>query len=166
MQAAYDITTESPAGQCIPYPTPGFLAIPYLNEIEILDDRVTITGEFYGAVRTIFTDGRGHPTNGELTNQGHSIGSWEGDELVVETTQLEEHRSPVIDGAPMGARRTVTERFRLNADRTRLLIDFSVDDPDYLAEPFQGTAEWVYSPHLELIEIDCDPDVSQRAWQD
>lgn len=164
IQAAYDITTDSPAGKCISYPTPTFLGVPYLNEIEIGDDRVTITGELYDTVRTIYTDGRGHPANGELTNQGHSIGRWEDGALVVDTTLLEEHRSSLIDGSPMGTRRRITERFRLSPDRTRLLIDFHVDDPDYLAEPFSGTLEWVYTPQLDIIPIDCDPDVSRRAW--
>jgi len=163
IQAAYD-PADSPAGQCIAYPTPTFLAVPYLNEIAIFDDRITITGEFYNTVRTIWTDGRGHPDDGELTNQGHSVGHWEGDVLVVDTTLLQEHRSSLIDGSPMGPRRHITERFRLSEDRTQLVIDFRVEDPDYLAEPFSGTLAWVYMPGLELVGIDCDPDVSRRAW--
>ena len=166
IQAAYDVTTDSPAGKCIAYPTPMFLAIPYLNKIEILEDRVVITGELYDTVRTIYTDGRGHPENGALSNQGHSIGRWIGETLEVETTLLEEHRSSIIDGSPMGTQRTITETFRLSEDRTRLLIDFHVDDPEYLAEPFSGTLEWVYMPELELIGIDCDPNVSRRAWEE
>ena len=164
LQAAYDITTDSPAGQCIPYPSPAFLGVPYLNEIEIFDDRMTITGELYNTVRTIYTDGRPHPEGGEPTNQGHSVGHWEDDVLVVETTLLEAHRSSLIDGSPAGTQRRVTERFRLSEERTRLLIDFRVEDPEYLAEPFRGTVEWVYMPELEFIGIDCDPEVSRRAW--
>ena len=164
LQAAYDIATESPAGLCIAYPSPAFLAVPYLNEIEIFDDRVTITGELYNTVRTIYTDGRAHPQGGELTNQGHSVGRWEGGGLMVETTLLEAHRSSLIDGSPASTRRRVTEWLRLSDDRTRLLIDFRVEDPEYLAEPFTGTAEWVYMPELEFIGIDCDPEVSRRAW--
>lgn len=164
LQATYDITTDSPAGKCIPYPTPTFLGVPYLNEIEILEDRITITGEFYNTVRTIYTDGRNHPEGGELSNQGHSIGYWEDEVLVVDTVLLQEHRSSLIDGSPMGSRRRITERFRLNENRTRLLIDFHVEDPEYLAEPFSGTLEWVYMPQLEMIGIDCDPNVSRRAW--
>lgn len=166
MRADYDVSTDSLAGKCIAYPTPMFLAIPYLNEIEILEDRVIISGELYNTVRTIYTDGRSHPDNGELSNQGHSIGRWVGDTLEVETTLLEDHRSSIIDGAPMGTQRTVTETFRLSDDRTRLLIDFRVEDPEYLAEPFSGTLEWVHMPGLELIGIDCDPNVSQRAWEE
>ncbi len=164
IQAAYDITTDSPAGKCVSYPTPTFLGVPYLNEIQLFEDRVVITGELYNTVRTIYTDGRGHPEGGELTNQGHSVGHWEGDTLVVDTALLEAHRSSLIDGSPMGTRRRITERFRLSDDRTRLLIDFHVDDPEYLAQPFSGTLQWVYMPELELINIDCDPDVSRRAW--
>ena len=164
LQASYDIATESPAGHCIAYPSPGFLAVPYLNEIEILENRVTITGELYNTVRTIYTDGREHPENGELTNQGHSVGRWEDGGLLVETTLLAFHRSALIDGSPAGTQRRVTEWFRLSEDRTRLLIDFRVEDPEYLAEPFTGTGEWVYMPELEMIGIDCDPEVSRRAW--
>jgi hypothetical protein len=164
MQAQYDVTRDSPAGRCVPYPTPTFLGVPYLNRITIHEDRIAIEGELFLSERVIYTDGRVHPQGGELSNQGHSIGHWEDDVLVVETTQLEEHRSALIDGAPMGANRRVTERFRLSEDRRRLLIDFVVEDPDYLAEPFVGTMEWDYSPHLELIGIDCDPEVSARPW--
>ena len=164
MQAAYDITSDSPAGKCIAYPAPTFLGVPYLNEIKILDDRILIKGELYNTERTIYTDGRDHPEGGKLTNQGHSIGHWENDVLVVETTLLEEHRSSLIDGSPMGVRRRITEKFRLSPDRTQLLIDFRVEDPDYLAEPFQGTLEWAYMPQLEMVGIDCDPEVSARAW--
>ncbi len=164
LQASYDIATESPAGHCIAYPSPAFLAVPYLNEIEVLDDRVIITGELYNTVRTIHTDGRALPENGELTNQGYSVGRWVDGELHVETALLEAHRSSLIDGSPAGTQRRVYERFRLNEDRSRLLIDFRVEDPEYLAEPFSGTAEWVYMPELELIGIDCDPEVSRRAW--
>ncbi len=48
----------------------------------------------------------------------------------------------------------------------KLLIDFLVEDPDYLAEPFAGTMEWDYAPNLEFIGIDCDPEVSTRPWGD
>lgn len=165
LQASYDIATESPAGHCIAYPSPGFLAVPYLNEIEVLEDRVTITGELYNTIRTIYTDGREIPEEGELTNQGYSVGRWMNGELVVETALLEAHRSSMIDGSPAGTQRRVFERFHLSEDRTRLLIDFRVEDPEYLAEPFSATAEWVYMPELELIGIDCDPEVSRRAWE-
>ena len=163
-QAEYDVTRDSPAGKCIAYPTPTFLGVPYLNEITLGDDRVTIRGELFGSERIIYTDGRGHPENGEHTNQGHSIGQWEGDVLVVDTRLLAEHRSALIDGAPMGTSRHVVERFALSEDGRRLLIDFVVEDPDYLEEPFAGEMEWDFAPQLEFINIDCDPEISAKPW--
>ncbi len=65
---------------------------------------------------------------------------------------------------PAGTQRWVTEWFRLSEDRTRLLIDFRVEDPEYLAETFTGTGAWVYMPELEPIGIGCGPEVSRRAW--
>ncbi|MFL2547211.1 MAG: DUF6152 family protein [Candidatus Rariloculaceae bacterium] len=164
-QEAYDVTRDSPAGKCIAYPTPTFLGVPYLNQITLAEDRVTIRGELFESERVIYTDGRGHPVDGEATNQGHSIGRWEGDVLVVETTQLSEHRSALIDGAPMGTSRRIVERFSLSEDRRRLLIDFVVEDPEYLAEPFAGRMEWDYAPQFTLINIDCDPEISAKPWE-
>ena len=163
-QTEYDVTRDSPAGKCIAYPTPTFLGVPYLNEISVSDDKITIRGELFGSERIIYTDGRSHPENAEHTNQGHSIGWWEDDVLVVETRLLAEHRSALIDGAPMGPNRHVIEQFSLSDDGRRLLINFVVEDPDYLVEPFAGDMEWDFAPQLELINIDCDPAISTKPW--
>ena len=61
------------------------------NAMEILftPGRVTMLGESDGnRLRQIYTDGRGHPDDEELTFHGHSIGRWEGDTLVVETVNV------------------------------------------------------------------------------
>lgn len=163
-QAEYDVARDSPAGKCIAYPTPTFLGVPYLNEIYMSDNKITIRGELFGSERVIYTDGRGHPENAEHTNQGHSIGWWEDDVLVVETRLLAEHRSALIDGAPMGPNRHVIERFSLSDDGRRLLIDFVVEDPDYLTEPFAGDMEWDFAPQFKFINIDCDPEISAKPW--
>ena len=39
--------------------------------------------------RTIYMDGRTHPEDLELSYLGHSIGWWEGDSLVIETTRIQ-----------------------------------------------------------------------------
>ena len=51
--------------------------------------RVTMLGESDGnRLRRIYTDGRGHPEESDPTFHGHSIGHWEGDTLVVDTTDI------------------------------------------------------------------------------
>jgi hypothetical protein len=98
--------------------------------------------------------------NGERTNQGHSIGRWEGDELVVDTTLFADHPSTSGDGVPGGAQKHVIERFAVNEDGRRLDIDVWIEDPQYLAEPFNDSLQWDYTPELQLYRYDCDPALS------
>ena len=146
---------------------PSILVAPYLHEIELREDAVVIRNERFNAERIIYTDGRGHPENGERTNQGHSIGRWEGDTLVVDTALFADHRAPISgqqgnEGVPAGAAKRAVERYTLSEDGTRLLIDFTVEDPEYLAEPFSGHVEWYYAPHFEMLGFGCDRDNSSR----
>jgi Family of unknown function (DUF6152) len=163
-KAAYDFFRDNPVAQCIAPPTPGILAATalFLAEIEVLEDRILMRSEFFDVERTIWTDGRGHPENGERTNQGHSIGHWEGDVLVVDTTLFASHRTGNGEGVPTGPDRHVVERYRLSDDHTRLLIDVRVEDPEYLAEPFVSSLEWEYAPQLKLSRYGCEKDVSRR----
>ena len=166
-QRAYSLTAN-PTADCVPYPSPYLPLLPYLNEIELREDTVIIRSEFFNVDRTVYMDGRGHPENGARTNQGHSIGWWEDDVLVVDTTHFEDHvignDLPVTDtqGTSSGAQKHVVERYRLSEDGTRLMIDFVVEDPEYLAEPFTAHMEWDHAPALELIPVDCNPEQAKR----
>ena len=167
-QAAYDIRRENPAAQCIAPPTPNMLTAPYLNEIVLGEDVILIRNERYNLERTIYMDGRGHPDDGERSNQGHSTGRWEGGALIVDTANFSENRAPIYgrptraEGVPSGLGKHAVERFQLSEDGTHIVIDFSVDDPEYQAEPFTGTVKWYYAPHFEYRGFDCDPENARR----
>ncbi len=156
-QAAYT-EDDNPVSDCIPYPLPTIVASPYLNEIVIHEDRITITSEFFGVMRTIYTDGRGHPENGERSNQGHSIGWWEDDVLVVDTTLYADYRAGNRSGIPSGPRKHSVERYTLNSDGTQITINYTIEDPDYMVDPMTGSMVWDYAPGRELIPIACDPE--------
>jgi hypothetical protein len=167
-QAAYDIRRENPSAQCIAPPTPTILVAPYLNEIVLREGVILIRNERFNVERTIYMDGRGHPDDGERSNQGHSVGRWEGDVLVVETTNFSANRAPVYgrparaEGVPSSLGKHVVERFTLSEDGTHIIIDFSMEDPEYLAEPFTGTVRWYYAPHFEMMGFDCEPENARR----
>jgi len=163
-RAQYDIRSENPVAACVAYPSPMIVAAPqYLNEITVDDDRVTIRYEFFDVERIVYMDGRGHPEDGERTNQGHSIGWWDDDVLVVDTTHFADHRSTLPGtGLPSGARKHVVERYTLSEDGSRILIDFMLEDPEYLTESFVGTLEWQYSPHLQMSAFGCDLNQATR----
>lgn len=156
---------NNPIGKCVPFATPSLTRLPYLNQIEVRKDQVTIRTEFFNVDRVVYIDGRGHSKNAARTTQGHSIGRWEGEVLVVDTTQFADHavgNATAAPGLPSGSQKHVTERFRLSDDRTRLIIDFLVEDPEYLAEPYAFTTEWDYAPEQRLLRFKCDPEQARR----
>ena len=159
----YDHDRENPNAVCYGYGLVAGLTSPhYLNEIEILDDRVIIRDEWFDAERVVHTDGRGHPEDGERTRLGHSIGHWEGDTLVVDTRLFAPHRSPYGIGLASGTDKHVVERYTLNDDGRSLTLEVFIEDPEYLAESFSGTLNWDYTPDFEFYRYDCDPEVATR----
>ena len=64
---------------------------------------------------------------------------------------------------PSGAQKHMIERYSLSEDGRRVLIDVFLEDPEFLAEPFNGHTEMVYSPELELLRYECDPVLSRQG---
>ena len=157
LQARAEYTNEQyPPAACVPFATPMLTVMPYLNEIEILDDRVLIRSEFYGVERTIYTDGRGHPAQGPRTIQGHSIGSWSGTTLIVDTQLFADFRYAHGPGVPSGSQKHTVERFELSPDRSQLNIEIVVEDPEFVSEPYTVAAIWDYAPGRQMAPFACD----------
>lgn len=166
-QAAYsEISEQNPSARCIGFPTPTTIVTTNLYPLQIQIDQenetISIRSEFFDEERTVYMDGRGHPDAGERTHSGHSIGRWEGDTLVVDTRHFADHRSPYQIGVPSGAQKHVVERYTLTDDGTRIIVEFVLEDPEYIAEPMTHRRELVYSPEMELSGFDCDPEATRR----
>jgi hypothetical protein len=161
-KANYDWLTDKRPVECIAPQSPRIITsnVLYLSEIELADDIVTIRSEFFDAVRTIYMDGRDHPSDNELTPQGHSIGRWEDGALIVDTVAFAEQQSVNGQGVPSSPEKHTVERYALTDDGNRMTIDVFLEDPVYLAEPFSGQLEWQYSPDLTLHRYNCDPEIS------
>jgi hypothetical protein len=86
-----------------------------------------------------------HAGEGERTLQGHSIGWWEGETLVVDTVDFAVHRSPYGSGTgiPLGTEKHVVERYRLSDDGTHAFVDIVLEDSEYLAEPVTAKSRCV-----------------------
>ena len=109
-------------------------------ELLFTPGRVTLTNE-QGLVRRIYTDGRVAPADAEPTNTGISIGHWEGQMLIVETTHINpraRYPLPQLRMPPIGVNARVTERIFLK-DPNTLQIDVVVVAPGALTEPDRRT---------------------------
>ena len=110
----------------------------YNNDYQIVQtkDSVAIDVEMVHDVRVIRLNSV-HRTDGARPWMGDSIGHWEGDTLVVETTNIPRPRPITAPGRTL----TVTERFtRLAKDR--LLYQFTINDPTRWDQPWGGEYEF------------------------
>ena len=85
---------------------------------------------------------------------GYSIGKWEGDTLVVETTGLREDGWLDVRGSPFTEKAKITERFR-RLNYGTLEIDVTIDDPKAYTKPFTVRVNQRLMPDQELIEFIC-----------
>jgi len=147
---------------CIPVTAPTLMLYPVTSRVEIGEDAVRFHVDWMASERVVHLDGRAHPPDGERTLHGHSIGHWEGETLVVDTTQFVDHKEGNAIGLPSGPRKHLIERFSLSDDRRKLTYEAVLDDPDYLAAPVAHRSEWDYRPDLEPTGLACDLDVARR----
>ena len=166
-QAAYDaLSAENPESTCIGRPTPSAFVSSggYLLEFELDEDNeiLFIRSEYFDEERTVYLDGRAHPGADERFATGHSIGWWEDDTLVIDTANFTDHRSPYQIGVPSGPQKHVVERYRLIENGTRMAAEFTLEDPEYIAEPLVHSRELMYSPHEEMYRHNCDPEAAGR----
>ena len=109
--------------------------------------------------RQIWTDGRPLPKDPDPTWYGYSVGKWEGDTLVVDTTGINDRSWLDGGGHPHSDLIHVTERFR-RPNHDTLELTLTIDDPKAYTKPWVGTEPKIYKlrPKLELLESPCVPE--------
>jgi hypothetical protein len=130
---------------------------PFPFEVEQTRDALIFRYEYYDQVRVIFMDGRGHPgPDYPHTKMGHSIGHWEGDELVVDTT----HIAPSTitnNGLDHSAGIHMVERYKLGADGRRLMATQWFEDPQVLDNSGARFIAWAKHDGQYVYPYECDP---------
>src|SRR5215813_12010644 len=140
--AQYDQVQNIPIGSRCVYQNAGPPMLPpgYNPAYEILQskDTVTILIEMLHEVRVIPLDGRPHAPQGYRSWLGDSRGHWEGDTLVVETTNFNDKSA--FRGASENMK--VTERFTRVSDDA-IKYEFTVNDPSTWEIPWKGEMPFV-----------------------
>ncbi len=144
--------SELPPTHCLP---PG---IPILDAsgaagfpLKIIQepDLVVILYEL-AVVRQIFLDGRTLPKDPDPTWLGYSVGRWDGDDLVIDTTGFNGKTWLDVAGHPTTDALHITERFR-RRDFGHLDIQLTIDDPKAYTKPWTVT--------LGPMHLDADNDL-------
>jgi hypothetical protein len=145
---------DTPAANCVPNGMPSIMTQPYPLEILFTPGKVTILIEAYSQWRQIFTDGRAHPEDPDLTFNGHSIGHWEGDTLVVDTVGFTTDTAMGGFGMRHSDEMRIVERFRLTAPDV-LEIETTITDPQALTKPWTATRRYGRHRDWTLAEYVC-----------
>jgi len=166
-EAAYSQDSEeNPELSCITKPTPGMIVYTDLYPLEIkfneTEKTITTRSQYFDQERTVYMDGRTHPNAETRFHEGHSIGQWENNVLVIDTRNFLDHRSPYQNGIPSGAQKHVTERYQLSENGTRMAVEFVLEDPEYILGSMTHKRQLIYSPQLDMSPFNCDLEATRR----
>ena len=147
---------------CLPHGMPSWMLINH-NAMEVLvtPGRITMLGEGDGnRMRRIYMDGRKLPDDPDASMHGYSIGRWDGDALVVETTSIVPQAYIAISeaaGVPNNGDMHIVERIRL-AEPNVMHDDLEITAPKVLTATWKTTRIFRRYPdrHYEIAEGECE----------
>jgi hypothetical protein len=156
-----DNDKDNPDAHCLPMGLMQFHEHPQPRKIIQAPKEVVIIYEANHGLRQIYLDGRTLPGNDpDPWWFGYSIGHWDGDTLVVETTGYRDDVWLDVWGTPMTSAGKTIERFR-RPNFGSMQIDITIDDPKAYTMPFTVRVNHRLSPDTEMIEFICqDRDAS------
>ncbi len=130
------------------------MQMPYPLEFIFSPGRVTIAIETDSQVRRVFTDGRKHMDDPDLTFNGDSIGHWEGKDLVVDTIALNP-TTEIAAGVGHSDQIHVVERFH-QVGPDRLDIATTITDPKILTKPWTVNRPYLRHRDWQIQEYVCE----------
>jgi hypothetical protein len=153
---------DRPSGRCLPHtltdaPLVGTTVFKILQTPGV----TAVLYEEMNHYRQIFTDGRALPPPTTGAWFGYSVGHWEGDALVVDTTGFHDRSWLDDPGHPHTDALHVTERYR-RLDSGHLQIQFTIDDPKTYTKPWSVTVPFELAADTELIENICENEKDQE----
>ncbi len=150
---AFDMTTDDPLFNCAPKGVPAIMSNPYPIEFVDSGDTIEVRIEEYDLLRTIYMNAEATPAS-SASLLGHSVGHWDGETLVVETTRVNwGHLNG--RGVPMSEEAVIVERFTPTDNGGRLEYEVTVTDPRNLTETLVMGKSWVYLPDVRVEPYDC-----------
>lgn len=150
---------------CLTNQFPFFMQHSAVWDLVQTQDEITLVPEVHTFVQRIYLDGRSHPDPSRLlpSVNGHSIGHWEGDTLVVDTIGFAGG-----GGVPGGGRTTpkshLVQRFRLANGGERLIVNYTWEDPGIYLKPHTYEMDYHRSaPDTYAFEEYCHADDPRQS---
>jgi hypothetical protein len=137
---------------------------PFPFELHQTDQLIIIKYEYFDQVRIVFMDGREHPpADAPHSKMGHSVGHWDGDELVIDTTHLLPS-TITNNGLDHSANIHMVERYRKIGDDTLIATQW-FEDAEVLDNNGARVIQWKKQPGQYVLPYDCDPSFALEYQQ-
>lgn len=150
-----ELTSNDPSYACLPPGIPHIYTHAYPVEFIQTPGRTIMFFEYSHLVRQIFTDGREHLKDANPTWMGDSIGKWEGDTLVVDTTGFNDKTWLDVAGHPHSEEMHLVERMS-RPDHNTLMIDITIDDPKAYTGTLKAQRKYILKPDWNIMEYICE----------
>ena len=152
---AWDPITDDPALRCVAPGMPVAMDTPFPIAFEEGDGQILLRIEQWDGLRTIHMESVPAEEDPADSIMGHSVGRWEGQTLVVETTNIS---WPYVDefGTPKSEDYALVERFTFSEDNSAMVWEATATDPaTYTGPAFLGSVSYAWVPGEEIKPYDC-----------
>jgi hypothetical protein len=154
-QRVAQFNKDNPDAHCLPIGLMQLDTHPEPRKIIQAPGLIVILYEANAGVRQIFTDGRPLPgKDAQPWWYAYSIGKWDGDTLVVESSGFRDDGWLDVEGSPLTESAKMIERFR-RVNYGNMEIEVTVDDPKAYTKPWTVKVHHRIMLDTDLIEFVC-----------
>ena len=146
---------DNPMIKCQPAGVPRLNHYTHPFKIVQTPDLMVVLYESQTTFRQIFTDGRPLPADPEPAWYGYSIGTWEGDALVVHSAGFNDKTWLDGFGHPHSEAMKLTERF-VRKNVGTMDVEITIDDPKAYTQPLRYVQTHRLLADTELLEYICN----------
>lgn len=150
-RSALDKLVDNPAAHCLP----NLVLMEGSGVYKFVQTPSMLIMMFEDVIgyRQVFLDARGHPKDWSPSWQGHSIGRWQGDTLVVDSVGFNDRSW--LDLFPHTEMLHVVERYR-RRDLGHLEVQVTIEDSGTFSKPWKRNNVWELAPQEEVLEYVCN----------
>ena len=155
---------DSPAAHCVQYGMPTMMQSAGGYPIEFIHrpEQLTIIYEVESETRRVYMPGHGIPVEKRLpVRQGYSEGRWEGDTLVITSTDFSDGQDQ--RSYPHSDQATMVERIRIVPDpQVGKIMEYelTMTDPVYYTAPVSFTKRWMPLKDGHIMAYNC----TEESW--
>ena len=172
-QAHYDAAQKAAAagkvyqddiGNCWPAGLPVIMTRVWPIAMIQLPTAIYMISGFMNSVRIIYLDGRTHTDPDVVVRSfnGESIGHWENDTLVVDTSSFVEDHHWLDGGIPASDAFHMIERMRLIDKGATLEVEYTATDPKTWVGEWKWTKRFRRMDDTDITEASCLPDLNEH----